>query len=552
VEGGSPSTGTVTLSGAAPVGGASVSLSSSDASATVPASAVVAAGATTATFTVTTAAVTSPAVATLSASYGGATRTADLTIDPPPATLSSLALSLGTVEGGSPSTGTVTLSGAAPSGGASVSLSSSNASATVPASAVVAAGATTATFTVTTVAVTDAIVATISASYRGTEWSDELVVNPPAPPPVTLSSLTLDPASVPANGSSTGSVTLSGPAPAGGALVALSSSSAAATVPAWSSVAPGATAAVFTVTTSAMIATAATTITASYGGSSRTADLAIAPEPGCALRDPGAQWLGFSSSRSGSYDVYAIREDGTCLTRVTSDAGDDLFVTWSPAGTLAYASARSGTMRIYVLDFTTGAKVALDVGDLAATSPAFSPDGSTIAFEGHAPGVTALSDVYVVPAAGGTPVNLTGGTTYNAGPAWSPDGGTLYFVSNRTRAFDVWKVPSAGGASTQVTTASGILGRPAPTPDGAGIAYARSSEVVIQDVSGSPPGTPRVVSSQRDGEPTVDRTGTRMVVKSSRDGSPELWLLDVATGAAVAKLTSGPGLDGAPAFAPFP
>ena len=171
-----------------------------------------------------------------------------------------------------------------------------------------------------------------------------------------------------------------------------------------------------------MIATAATTITASYGGSSRTADLAIAPEPGCALRDPGAQWLGFSSSRNGSYDVYAIREDGTCLTRVTSDAGDDLFVTWSPAGTLAYASARSGTMRIYVLDFTTGAEVALDVGDLAATSPAFSPDGSTIAFEGHAPGVTALSDVYVVPAAGGTPVNLTGGTTYNAGPAWSPDG----------------------------------------------------------------------------------------------------------------------------------
>ena len=57
--------------------------------------------------------------------------------------------------GGADSTGKVTLSAAAPAGGAVVTLTSSNLNAaTVPASVTVAAGATTATFAITTKAVT--------------------------------------------------------------------------------------------------------------------------------------------------------------------------------------------------------------------------------------------------------------------------------------------------------------------------------------------------------------------------------------------------------------
>src|SRR2546425_4097410 len=69
--------------------------------------------------------------------------------------LSSLSLNPTSVTGGNSSTGTVTLSGAAPSGGAQVTLSSSNTVvARVPSSVTVAAGATSATFTVSTSAVT--------------------------------------------------------------------------------------------------------------------------------------------------------------------------------------------------------------------------------------------------------------------------------------------------------------------------------------------------------------------------------------------------------------
>lgn len=73
---------------------------------------------------------------------------------PPPSTapaLSSLTLSETTVVGGTPVTGTVRLTAAAPSGGVVVSLSSDNtAAATVPPSVTVAAGSTSASFTVTT------------------------------------------------------------------------------------------------------------------------------------------------------------------------------------------------------------------------------------------------------------------------------------------------------------------------------------------------------------------------------------------------------------------
>src|SRR6266849_5884245 len=81
---------------------------------------------------------------------GGATVNA-----PPPVTLSvtSLGLNPSSVTGGQRSTGTVTLNGPAPSGGAAVALSSGNAAAQVPGAVNIPAGSATATFQATSAAV---------------------------------------------------------------------------------------------------------------------------------------------------------------------------------------------------------------------------------------------------------------------------------------------------------------------------------------------------------------------------------------------------------------
>ena len=200
-------------------------------------------------------------------------------VTPPSVSLSSLSLNPTSVTGGNSSTGTVTLSGPAPSGGAQVTLSSTNtAVASVPSSVTVAPGATSASFTVSTSAVAASTTITISASYGGATRSASLTVNPAAPPPPTLSSLTLNPTSVVGGlQSSTGTVTLSAPAPAGGATVLLSSSNGAASVPSSVFVPAGATSATFTVNTSIVLISTSATISASYNGTTRTATLGVLP-----------------------------------------------------------------------------------------------------------------------------------------------------------------------------------------------------------------------------------------------------------------------------------
>src|SRR5438477_9127998 len=83
------------------------------------------------------------------------------------AALSALSASPNQVVGGSGATGTVTLSAAAPKGGAVVSLSSASGAVSVPASVAVPQSATAASFSITTSAVTSTTSTTLSAVYAG-------------------------------------------------------------------------------------------------------------------------------------------------------------------------------------------------------------------------------------------------------------------------------------------------------------------------------------------------------------------------------------------------
>ena len=193
--GGNASTATVTLNSAAQSGGAVITLSSNNAAATVPASVTVAATATSATFSVGTSAVVSSTPVTITGTYNGVQQAATLTINPAPVVVSvtSVAVDPTSVLGGDVSTGTVTLSAAAPSGGSVVALESSDPAVTVPGSVTVGAGATTATFTASTTAVVISTTSTIKATLIA-EATTQLTVLPPAP--LTLSSVSLAPTSV--------------------------------------------------------------------------------------------------------------------------------------------------------------------------------------------------------------------------------------------------------------------------------------------------------------------------------------------------------------------
>src|SRR5262249_29619003 len=152
----------------------------------------------------------------------------------------SLALAKTSLPGGDSTTGIVTLNGAAPAGGADVSLSTANGAASVPPTVTVPEGLTSATFTITTSStVTANVSGKITASYGGVPQSVSLTVKP------WLLSMTLSPTSVVGGAStSTHTVTLNFAAPTGGLTVGLSSSkTAVASVPATMNVPQGATSA---------------------------------------------------------------------------------------------------------------------------------------------------------------------------------------------------------------------------------------------------------------------------------------------------------------------
>jgi uncharacterized protein (TIGR03437 family) len=189
---GQSSSCSVTLSAAAPSGGATVSLSwgtiGSSASSswlTVPASVTVSGGSTSASFTATAGTISGAISATITAGYNSSSQTATIQLSAPLPTIAALSCVSLTLSPGQSSLCTVSLSAASPSGGATVSLSSSNTSLTVVGSVTVSAGSTTASFPVTAGTISVASYATITASYNGSSQMSTIQLT--APP--TISSL---------------------------------------------------------------------------------------------------------------------------------------------------------------------------------------------------------------------------------------------------------------------------------------------------------------------------------------------------------------------------
>src|SRR5207244_12270275 len=200
----------------------------------------------------------------------------------------------------------------------------------VPASVTVPPNGFTGGFTITTSPVSANTSVVINASYNGTTRTAMLTVTPPAsnPPPATLQSVSVSPASVAGGSNAQGTLTLSGGAPQTGAAVSLSSSNPGlAAVPGSVTVSAGATTATFSVSTSGVSTSTAVTISATYGGTTRTASLTVTPP-----------------SQTSTLTVTATGRSGE---RVTS----------SPAG-ISVATGSSGSA-----SFATGTAIRLTVSN---------------------------------------------------------------------------------------------------------------------------------------------------------------------------------------------
>jgi Tol biopolymer transport system component len=189
-------------------------------------------------------------------------------------------------------------------------------------------------------------------------------------------------------------------------------------------------------------------------------------------------------------EIYVMNADGTERRRFTTNEALDGSPTWSPDGKrIAFtrvtdpgsASARSG---IVVLDLESGRETQITRASLPGIdgSPAWSPDGSQIAFTRAAPSVGSDNPgaaIYTVrPDGSGLRKLVDDGVE----PDWSPDGGRIAFVSYRdgfgrtcfhecSTSGEIYLLDVQSGEVERLTESEADDGSPAWSSDGRLIAF---------------------------------------------------------------------------------
>lgn len=228
------------------------------------------------------------------------------------------------------------------------------------------------------------------------------------------------------------------------------------------------------------------------------------------------------------------------FAKITDFAGVELHPALSPDG---------GTIAYVALDEDTGAPAihSIRVGGFnprrlspnepyADRAPAFSPDGSLIAFRSERSG----GGIFVMGATGESPRRVT---DFGHDPAWSPDGARLVFAEEevlsplaRLSTSALWVVPIDGGEPEQIYEGDAV--EPAWSPDGERIAFWTLREGGERDLYTMPAtgGEPVAVTADAatDWNPAWSPEGRHLYFVSDRSGPMNVWRIpvDAETGGA--------------------
>jgi predicted secreted protein len=174
-------TGELQLTGPAPAGGATITLTSSAPGATpLPATIKIDAGFAYTQFSLTLGHVTTPTTATITAAYGGASATT--TLDVKPTSLKGITPSPLSITGGAVAGAMIAFNGSVPPAGAAVSVSSSSLLAVPPAVVNAPGGTFFQPFTIQTSQVSVATPVTLTFTYNGGSITHTLTLLPAVPP----------------------------------------------------------------------------------------------------------------------------------------------------------------------------------------------------------------------------------------------------------------------------------------------------------------------------------------------------------------------------------
>jgi uncharacterized protein YjdB len=157
-----------------------------------------------------------------------------------------------------------------------------------------------------------------------------------------------------------------------------------------------------------------------------------------------------ASSRAGRFQLYsAERSNLAQLRKVMDDTAAATEPAFSPDGSrIAFVSTRDGQPEIYVMDADGTNAARLTNAPAPDGNPSFTADGQAVVFHSQR---TAHRQIFVQPITGSDAVQLTREPADNSQPAVSVDGETIAFVSNRDGNDDIWLMARDGSNQRNFT-----------------------------------------------------------------------------------------------------
>jgi len=254
----------------------------------------------------------------------------------------------------------------------------------------------------------------------------------------------------------------------------------------------------------------------------------------------------FVTDQFGAGELMVMRPDGSRRTRLTSDQVLYFAPAISPDGqSIAVASFVGATSEgIYLLDRFGRGRTKLVNRSNFDGSPAWSPDGTRIAFRSDFPGPTGAdhSRIFIVNRDGTGVRQLTpetAGYTTDDGPSWSPNGAQIAFSQLNT----LYLINPDGTG----LTSTGVAGHhPAWSPDGSQIAY-EFNGISVMDRSFN---QRSLTTSSSDNIARWSPDGRQLVFARVESGKNQLYRINM-DGTGLAKISSSSQSDSEPSWSPI-